>query len=36
MSDNNGNGVKDMCNFSEALIEEGREREEIREKQKYF
>ena len=30
MSDNNGNGVKDMCNFSEALIEEGREREEIR------
>ena len=26
MSDNNGNGVKDMCNFSEALIEEGIER----------
>ena len=26
MSDNNGNGVKDLCNFSEALIEEGLER----------
>ena len=26
MSDDNRNGVKDMCNFSEALIEEGLER----------
>ena len=31
MSDNNGNGVKDMCNFSEALIEEGLERGKIKE-----